>query len=135
MNFARCCYPIPGDAIVGFISSERGIVVHTDRCHNNLEFRNNPERFLPLRWDDNPEGEFSVELKIELEKIRGIIAVLATKINSLDANIEKISVEEEGPRINTVNVVVGVRSRIHLARIMKHIRSIKAVIKVTRTKH
>lgn len=135
VNFARCCYPIPGDAIVGFISSERGIVVHTDKCHNNLEFRNNPERFLPLRWDENAEGEFSVELKVELEKSRGIIAVLATKINSLDANIEKISVEEEGPRINTVNVVVGVHSRVHLARIMKHIRSIKAVVKVTRTRH
>ncbi len=135
VNFARCCYPIPGDSIVGFISSERGIVVHTDNCHNSLDFRNNPERSVPLRWDDEVEGEFSVELKVELEKSRGIIAVLATKINSLDANIEKISVEEEGPRLNSVNVVVGVHSRIHLARIMKHIRRVKEVVKVTRAKH
>lgn len=70
--------------------------MHTDNCHNSLDFRNNPERSVPLRWDDEVEGEFSVELKVELEKSRGIIAVLATKINSLDANIEKISVEEEG---------------------------------------
>jgi GTP diphosphokinase / guanosine-3',5'-bis(diphosphate) 3'-diphosphatase len=135
VNFARCCFPIPGDSIVGFISSERGMVVHTDRCHNSADFRNNPERSVPLRWADEIEGEFSVELGIELEKSRGIIAVLATKINSLDANIEKISVEDEGPRMNRVNLVVGVHSRIHLARIMKHIRSIKAVIKVTRAKH
>ncbi len=135
INFARCCYPIPGDAIIGFISSERGMVVHTDNCHNSLEFRGNPERSVPLRWDDNVEGEFSIELNIELEKSRGIIALLATKINSLDANIEKIGVEEEGPRMNSVSVVVGVHSRIHLARIMKRIRSIKAVIKVTRAKH
>lgn len=135
VNFARCCYPIPGDSIIGFISSERGIVVHTDNCHNSLDFRNNPERSVPLRWDDEVEGEFSVELKVELEKSRGIIAVLATKINSLDANIEKISVEEEGPRLNTVNVVVGVHSRIHLARIMKHVRRVKEVVKVTRAKH
>ena len=135
INFARCCYPIPGDAIVGFISAERGMVVHTDNCHNSQEFRSDPTRSVPLRWDEKVEGEFSVELKIELEKIRGIIAALATKINSLDANIEKIGVEEEGPRMNTVSVVVGVHSRIHLARIMKHIRSIKAVIKVTRAKN
>lgn len=135
INFGHCCYPIPGDSIIGFISSERGIVVHTDNCHNSLDFRNNPERSVPLRWGDEVEGEFSVELKVELEKSRGIIAVLATKINSLDANIEKIGVEEEGPRLNTVNVVVGVHSRIHLARIMKHIRRIKAVVKVTRAKH
>ena len=135
INFARCCYPIPGDTIIGFISSERGMVVHTENCHNSLEFRGNPERSVPLRWDDNVEGEFSVELNIELEKSRGIIALLATKINSLDANIEKIGVEEEGPRMNSVSVVVGVHSRIHLARIMKHIRSIKAVVKVTRARH
>lgn len=135
LNFARCCYPIPGDSIIGFISSERGIVVHVDKCHNSLDFRNNPERSVPLSWGEDIEGEFSVELKIELENSRGIIAVLATKINSLDANIEKISVEEEGPRLNSVNVVVGVRSRVHLARIMKHIRRIKEIITVTRAKH
>lgn len=135
VNFARCCFPIPGDAIVGFISSERGIVVHTDRCHNSADFRDNPERSVSLRWADNVEGEFSVELGIELEKSRGIIAVLATKINSLEANIEKISVEDEGPKMNRVHLVLGVHSRIHLARIMKHIRSIKAVVKVTRAKH
>ncbi|MBL4827628.1 MAG: TGS domain-containing protein, partial [Spongiibacteraceae bacterium] len=135
VNFAGCCFPIPGDTIVGFISAERGMVVHTDRCHNSADFRNDPKRSVPLRWADDVEGEFSVELSIELEKSRGIIAVLATKINSLDANIEKISVEDEGPKMNHVNLVVGVHSRIHLARIMKHIRSIKAVVKVTRAKH
>ena len=135
VNFARCCYPVPGDPIVGFISSERGIVVHTDRCHNSAEFRNNPERSISLRWADDVEGEFSVELTIELEKSRGIIAVLATKINSLDANIEKISVEDEGPSLNRVGLVVGVHSRIHLAQIMKRIRTIKQVLKVTRAKH
>ncbi len=135
VNFARCCFPIPGDAIVGYISSERGIVVHTDKCHNSMEFRHIPERFVPLRWDDNLQGEFSVELRIELENSRGIIAVLATRINSLDANIEKISVDEDGPRLNIVHVVVGVHSRVHLARIMKHIRREKEVLKVTRAKH
>ncbi len=135
LNFARCCYPIPDDSIIGFISSERGIVVHVDKCHNSLDFRNNPERSVPLSWGDDIAGEFSVELKIELENSRGIIAVLATKINNLDANIEKISVEEESPRINCVHVVVGVHSRIHLARIMKHIRRIKEVITVIRAKH
>ncbi|MFA7555163.1 MAG: bifunctional GTP diphosphokinase/guanosine-3',5'-bis pyrophosphate 3'-pyrophosphohydrolase [Spongiibacteraceae bacterium] len=135
LNFARCCFPIPGDPIVGFISSERGIVVHTDRCRNTHDFRNNPERSLALRWAEDVEGEFSVALKLELEHSRGIIALLATKINSLDGNIEKISVEEEGPRMNTVHVVIGVHSRVHLARIMKHLRRIKEVIKVTRAKH
>ena len=134
VNFAKCCYPVPGDNIVGFISAEKGCV-HTDNCHNSIEFKDTPERSVPLRWDDDVEGEFSVELEIELEKSRGIIAVLATKITSADANIEKISVDDEGVRINSVSLVVGVRSRVHLARIMKRIRTISAVLKVTRAKH
>ena len=135
VNFAHCCYPIPGDPIIGFISSERGIVIHTDNCHNSNEFRKNPERSLPLQWADQVEGEFSVELKIVLEKSRGIIAVLANRINSLDANIEKIGIVDEDPHISVVNVEIGVHSRIHLARIMKRVRQIKDVVKVSRLKH
>jgi guanosine-3',5'-bis(diphosphate) 3'-pyrophosphohydrolase len=135
LNFARCCYPIPGDHIVGFISSDRGIVVHTDNCHNSQDFRSNPERLVPLNWGDEVQGEFSVELIIDLEPRRGIIATLATKINSLDAGIEKIIVEEESPQLHSVKVMVGVQSRIHLARIMKHIRRINGIVKVTRAKH
>jgi len=135
LNYARCCFPIPGDDIIGFISADRGMVIHTDRCHNSVDLRNNPERSVPLRWHEDVDGEFSVELIIELEKSRGIISILATKINSLDANIEKIGVEDESPNVDLVSVVVGVHSRIHLARIMKQLRSIKAVLKVTRAKH
>ena len=134
VNFGRCCLPIPGDAIVGYISAERGIVVHTENCHNSLENRDNQKQLLPLSWDENLEGEFSSEITVEIEKTRGIIAVLATKVTSLDANIEKISVEEEGPRMNTVTILVGVHSRIHLARIMKHLRRVKEVIRVARVK-
>ncbi|MGK0440633.1 MAG: RelA/SpoT family (p)ppGpp synthetase [Pseudohongiellaceae bacterium] len=135
VNFAKCCYPIPGDPIIGFISADRGIVIHTDNCHNSDEFRDNPERSVPLQWAEEVEGEFSVELKIELIKSRGIIAILANRINSIDANIEKIDIEDEDPRMSVVNVVVGVHSRIHLARIMKRIRQISDVIKVSRSTH
>mgnify|MGYP000418641727 CR=1 FL=1 len=135
VSCARCCYPIPGDPIVGYLSAERGVVIHADNCHNSLDFRDNAERSVRLQWADDVEGEFSVELGIELGKSRGIIAVLANRINSLDANIEKISIEDEDPHMSMVNVVVGVHSRIHLARIMKQIRNIKDVIKVFRVKH
>ena len=134
VNFARCCHPIPGDHIIGFISAEKGIVIHTENCHNSNDFRKNRERSVPLQWAEDIIGEFSVELKIELEKSRGIIATLANRISSVDANIEKIGIVDEDPRISVVNVAVGVHSRVHLARIMKRIRSIKGVFKVSRLK-
>jgi len=134
INFAKCCHPIPGDHIVGHISSEKGLVVHTEACHNSVELRDKPEKLVPLRWAETIDREFSVEIRVQLEKSRGIIAQLATKITSLEANIEKITVEDENPRISVIQLLLGVTSRVHLAQVMKKLRHIKAVVSVTRIK-
>jgi RelA/SpoT family (p)ppGpp synthetase len=135
INFAKCCHPIPGDPILGHISAGRGIVVHLESCNNIAELRGHSERCISLGWADEVEGEFTVELRVELESHRGMIAILANKINSLDVSIEKISVEEKDPRFSIVHLMLAVRNRVHLARIMRRIRSIKSVIKVSRTRH
>lgn len=134
MSYAKCCYPIPGDPIVGHISSGRGMVIHTETCNNIAEFRNSPEKIVPVRWDPEVDGEFAVELRVELENERGIIAKLATAITSKEANIERISTVERDARFSIVNLLLNVRNRIHLARVMKHIRLIKPVSRVARVK-
>ena len=77
MTFAKCCHPIPGDPIVGYISSGRGMIVHRETCNNMTEIRNDPKKYINLRWDPTVGGEFTVELRVELEHQRGIIATLA----------------------------------------------------------
>ena len=134
MNYAKCCHPIPGDPIVGHISSGRGMVIHTDDCNNIADVRDNPEKCVSVRWDPDVQGEFSVELRVELENERGIIATLATTITGTEANIEKISTIERDARFSIVNLSLNVHNRVHLARVMKRVRLIKAVAKVTRVK-
>lgn len=134
MNYAKCCHPIPGDPIVGHISSGRGMVIHTDDCNNITEIRDNPEKCVAVSWDPNVEGEFSVELRVELENLRGIIATLATTITGAEANIEKISTVERDAHFIIVNLSLNVRNRVHLAHVMKRVRLIKAVTSVTRVK-
>ena len=134
MNYAKCCHPIPGDPIVGHISSGRGMVIHTDECNNIAEIRDNPEKCVAVSWDPNVEGEFSVELRVELENLRGIIATLATTITGAEANIEKISTVERDARFIIVNLSLNVRNRVHLAHVMKRVRLIKAVASITRVK-
>jgi guanosine-3',5'-bis(diphosphate) 3'-pyrophosphohydrolase len=134
MTYAQCCYPIPGDPIVAHISSGRGMVIHTETCNNIGEFRNSPEKIVPVRWDPDVDGEFAVELRVEIENERGIIAKLATAITSKEANIERISTVERDARFSIVNLLLNVRNRIHLARVMKHIRLIKPVSRVARVK-
>jgi guanosine-3',5'-bis(diphosphate) 3'-pyrophosphohydrolase len=134
MSYAKCCHPIPGDPIIAHISSGRGLVVHTDDCNNIAEFRDDPEKFVAAAWDPDVTGEFSVELRVELENERGIIAVLATTITSTEANIERISTEERDAHFSIVNLLLNVRNRIHLANVLKKVRLIRAVTKVTRVK-
>lgn len=135
VNFAKCCYPIPGDPIIGLLSSEKGVVVHTDNCHNSIDMRSRPEKVVPLSWAEETNHDFTVEIKVELTKQRGIIAVLATRVNGADASIEKISVEDDTSKITCVHLLIGVRSRVHLANIMRRIRHIPAALRVTRVRH
>ena len=134
MNYARCCNPIPGDRITGYISAERGLVIHTDNCNNVAELRANPEKWVEVNWDPEIQGEFAVEVKVELEHQRGIIATLATAITGAEANIEKISTVERDAHFSIVNLLINVKNRVHLARVMRKIRMIKAVTRVTRVK-
>ncbi len=135
VNYAKCCFPIPGDAISGYISAERGIVVHREGCHNLAELRENPDRQVALRWDEEITGEFSAALRIELENKRGMIAALANRINGMDVNIAKISSEHKDLQFSFVDLEMSVKNRVHLAAIMKRIRTLKEVHKVSRSRH
>ena len=135
VTYARCCHPIPGDPIEGYLSSEKGVVVHRERCKNLTEMRENRERLVALRWDDHVQGEYLTELRIEVENRRGMIAVLATRINSMGVNIEKISTEDKDYQFTYVDPAIQVNNRIHLANIMKRLRTVNSVRRVSRLKN
>jgi GTP diphosphokinase / guanosine-3',5'-bis(diphosphate) 3'-diphosphatase len=132
VSYANCCHPIPGDAIEGYLSSEKGMVVHRETCNNLADMRDNSERLVALRWDSDVEGEYGAELRIEVENRRGMIAVLATRINSMDVNIDKISTEDKDYQFTYVDLAMQVKNRVHLARIMKRLRTLGSVRKVSR---
>jgi len=135
VSFARCCNPIPGDPIVGYLSSGKGMVIHQENCRNLADNRHNSEKTLHLTWDKDVSGEFTVELRVELEHQRGIIAQLATGITVADASIDKISVDERDGRVSVVQLVVRVRDRLHLSQLIKRIRNLKGVMRITRLKN
>jgi len=135
VSYAKCCHPLPGDPIEGYLSSEKGVVVHRERCKNLGDMRENSERLVALRWDDKVEGEYPVELRIEVENRRGMIAIIATRINSMGVNIEKISTDDKDYQFTYVDLGMLVHNRVHLARIIKRLRNINYVRKVTRIKN
>lgn len=134
LSYAKCCTPIPGDPIVGHLSAGKGMVVHLDGCRNIAEIRTNPEKCVPLTWSREVSGEFNVELRVELEHQRGLIALLAGSVTAADANIEKISMDERDGRLSVVQMVVSVRDRVHLARVIKKLRVLMGVSRITRVR-
>ena len=133
VNFAKCCSPIPGDPIIGHISSGRGLVVHTESCRNIGDLRDNPEKVVHLSWDKNITSEFTVDLYVYMENRRGIIVDVAAAINMADANIDKIDVEERDAQLSVTHVKVSVQGRKHLARVIRRLRTIRGVSRILRT--
>ncbi len=135
LQYARCCHPIPGDPILGYVSPGKGLVIHRETCRNLLEIRKNTEKCMPLSWSSSVRREFPVELKVEITPERGFIAALASRVTQADATIEKISVDEKDVYTSIVDLVLTVRDRVHLADILRRARSLTNVRRIYRVKN
>jgi len=134
VTYAKCCRPIPGDSIIGFLSAGRGIVVHTQGCPNVAEYRKHPERWVDVQWEHHIEGSFPVNLRIDTRNQRGVLANVASAISEQEANIDSVSFEERDGQMTSMYFVIEVQDRDHLAQIMRAVRNKDTVIKVTRTR-
>ncbi|MFQ5469139.1 MAG: bifunctional GTP diphosphokinase/guanosine-3',5'-bis pyrophosphate 3'-pyrophosphohydrolase [Gammaproteobacteria bacterium] len=134
VTFAKCCRPIPGDSIQGFVSTGRGIVIHTESCKNVKEFRKHPDKWLDVDWEAEVEGEFLVDIRVEVVNKRGVLATLASAISDMDANINNVNISERDGKYSTIIFTIGVHGRIHLANLMRQIRAIDLVNKINRVK-
>lgn len=132
ITFARCCRPIPGDPIVGFASSGRGVVVHHRDCHNNREYRNHPQKWLDVQWDKAVAGEFPVAVAVDVVNRCGVLADVATTVSERDSNIKAVDIEEKDGAIATIQLVLMVRDRLHLARLIRRLRALNAVLRLIR---
>jgi len=133
VTYAKCCCPLPGDPIGGYLSAEKGLVVHRENCANLLEMQDQPERLMTLRWDDEVQGAFPVGMRLEAVNARGLIAVVATRLNAIGMNIDRISTQDKDIQYTYVDIELQVNSRTHLARIMKRLRTVEGVRRVVRT--
>jgi GTP diphosphokinase / guanosine-3',5'-bis(diphosphate) 3'-diphosphatase len=134
VSFADCCQPIPGDNIVGCFSTGSGITVHASDCQVIRNMRGNPAHFVALCWDDNVEGEFWVDITVDVPNQKGVLGALATAIGEADSNIGNINVDPRDGRHNAVSFSISVANRIHLARVMKRLRANALVLRLFRKK-
>lgn len=132
LNFARCCQPIPGDPIVGILNTGKGVEVHCETCKVITKMRRNPERCIALRWSEDIQQSFVARIKVEVVNERGVLAVMSLSISDAGSNIEDISVEDRDGQNYYVVFTILVTNRDHLANVMRNLRQLPAVIKISR---
>ena len=134
IRYARCCYPIPGDEVMGYLSAGHGIVVHRSVCGNLSEFRKQPEKWIAVNWEKSIEREFSVEIMVEITNKTGALAEVAATIADTGSNIEQVSIDErQEDELVTLTIMILVHDRTDLANVIRRIRLMPIVKKITRT--
>ncbi|MDR6991207.1 bifunctional (p)ppGpp synthetase/guanosine-3',5'-bis(diphosphate) 3'-pyrophosphohydrolase [Luteimonas sp. 3794] len=132
ITFANCCMPIPGDDIMGYHTTGRGIVVHRVDCPNVAEFRKSPERWVAIDWDREVVGDYNVALRIEVENHPGVLAQVAAAIARVHSNIDGVDYLERDSTIAAIRFSIEVKGRKHLADVIRRIRRLPVVHGVQR---
>lgn len=132
ITFANCCRPIPGDEIMGHLSTGKGVVVHRVECRNVPEFRKTPERWVEIDWDRHVEGDYRAALRIDVENKPGVLAQVAAAIAERDANIDSVEYHERDQAASVMQFVLDVRDRRHLADVIRRLRRLPVVSGVLR---
>lgn len=134
ITLAKCCRPIPGDSIIGFFNPGKGIVVHHHACRNRTIVRKKHTNWLDVEWSADVVGEFPAELRLEILNQRGALATIASTISELHSNIENVTVVDQDVRVCIDLITLTVKDRVHLAQIIRRLKELTIVLKITRVK-
>lgn len=133
VTYSRCCHPIPDDEIVAVLSPGRGMTIHQVGCSNIRKLaKEEPQRVLQMQWDESPQGEFKASVRIELINHQGTLATLTNTIAGTESNIVSLQTEEKESNIYFIDIELTTFNRVHLAKVMRKIRKMPEVQKVSR---
>jgi RelA/SpoT family (p)ppGpp synthetase len=133
VNYARCCFPIPNDPIMAYLSAGRGVVIHRQNCGNLAEYRKQPEKWVPVAWEETQDRLFSSEIQVDVSNRMGVLAAVASSIAGTQTNIDHVLVEEGDVNSSMIRLELQVQNRRQLARVIRTIRRMSDVHKVWRT--
>jgi len=133
VSYARCCFPIPHDPILAFLSSGRGIVIHREVCVNVEDYRKHPEKWLAVSWQATSERTFASQIRVDAPNHVGTLASVAATIAATETDIAQVSIEERESETVMLEFELKVRDRIQLAQVIRSVRRMPEVQRVTRT--
>ncbi|MGL5407615.1 MAG: ACT domain-containing protein, partial [Shewanella sp.] len=134
VTFANCCRPIPGDAVIAHVSPGKGLVVHMENCANIRGYQGEPDKYIPVQWDNVEGVEYQANLRVEIVNHQGALAKITSIIAAEGSNIHNLSTEERDGRVYLINLRISVKDRIHLANVMRRIRVLPEVLRTSRNR-
>jgi len=132
VSYAKCCYPLPGDDVMGYLTTGRGVVIHRNTCGNLSNFRKQPEKWIAVSWEKDVAREFHCQIQCETRNRTGVLAEVAATLADSGSNIEQVEVISRHEDVSVLTFLLQVHDRIHLAQIMRNVRKMPSVIRVSR---
>ena len=133
VTYARCCFPIPNDPIMAYLSAGRGVMIHRQNCPNLAEFRKQPEKWVSVAWESAGDRVFASEIKVQVSNKMGVLAAVASSIAETETNIDHVSLLERDGDTSSLKFELQVRDRKQLARILRTVRAMPDVLRVSRS--
>ncbi len=133
IQYSSCCRPLPGDRIIGHLRGGHGLALHREDCKIAARQRTrDAERWIEVLWAEDVAGSFQCEIEMLLGDQRGALARVAADFAASDANIVHISMDEQASGSSVLHFIVQLKSRVHLAQILRLLRRKPEVSKISR---
>jgi guanosine-3',5'-bis(diphosphate) 3'-pyrophosphohydrolase len=133
VDYAHCCFPLPGDPITAHLTTGRGVIIHRSTCGSVAGWQKQPDKWIPVTWKNEPGKLFASQLRVDVQNRVGVLAAVATRIAGTDTNIDTVSLTERDSAASTITFQLQVEDRKHLARVLRAIRHMEDVLSVART--
>ncbi|MCO5096393.1 MAG: bifunctional (p)ppGpp synthetase/guanosine-3',5'-bis(diphosphate) 3'-pyrophosphohydrolase [Rhodocyclaceae bacterium] len=135
VQLARCCQPIPGDPIVGSIKKGQGLIVHVFDCPGIIKSRvQEADKWLDVEWAPESGRTFDTRIRVVAQNAPGVLAKVAGAIAEAGSNILNVNMDEERDACTAIDFILQVTDRVHLARIMRALRHIPEVVRISRVR-
>ncbi|MBK6632796.1 MAG: bifunctional (p)ppGpp synthetase/guanosine-3',5'-bis(diphosphate) 3'-pyrophosphohydrolase [Betaproteobacteria bacterium] len=135
VQLARCCQPIPGDPVVGSIKKGQGLIVHVFDCPGIIKSRvQEADKWLDVEWAPESGRTFDTRIRVVAQNAPGVLAKVAGGIAEAGSNILNVNMDEERDACTAIDFILQVTDRVHLARIMRTLRHIPEVVRISRVR-
>jgi guanosine-3',5'-bis(diphosphate) 3'-pyrophosphohydrolase len=134
-RLSRCCTPLPGDRIIGYVTRGRGVAIHRQDCPNVKALAVHPERFLEVEWESLPEGSYPVEIEVAAFDRVGLLKDILAAIADTKTNVVSVNARVRRDKIGVINVVLDIRNLAQLHTVMEKVGRVPEVYSVERVLH